>query len=411
MATIIFKPTEACNAACAYCEVDHKGWRATKIMPAETLELLFVRINEFLLECSRETVELIWHGGEPLLLGEDYFSNALSFQEKHCGATSRRIRHRIQTNLTLFSPKFTDIFRRLGITNIGTSYDPVEGVRLLKGKRDANEYNRQFMQGVSLLEKEGFRWGLIYVVTKLSLDKPLDIFHFLTNLACDGGVMFNPLTAAEGLYDHLTITAEEFTEFLGAIFTVWWNCRERYPRVEPFHSLTRAIASENHPVYFCADSGNCANTHINLGPQGRWSHCGRSADCGQLDYGSIFDRTIADVFADPKRDELRRRGEILLKGECAGCKYWTICHGGCPLDGWHNTGSFLGKTTWCHSKREFIERYFLPITGIRANFAQDDHYNPAIAADSLSANVAPPDPHATPGMEKVLSRRLLKTPA
>jgi uncharacterized protein len=381
MATIIFKPTEACNAACVYCEVDYKGWRTAKIMPTATLELLFVRINEYLRERDNETVELVWHGGEPLLLGEDYFAAALSFQDKHCAATRRRIRHAIQSNVTLFSPKFSDVFRKLGIASIGTSYDPVDGVRLMRKKRDAGEYNRQFMRGVRLLEQEGFRWGVICVVTKLSLAKPLDIFYFLTNLAPDGGVMFNPLTGGDS--DRLAITAEEYTEFMGAIFPVWWAGRERYRNVEPFRSLTRAIVAQNHPVFFCADSGNCANTHIGLDPEGRWSHCGRSADWALLDYGSIFDRTIADVFADPQRAELRRRNAILAKGECRGCKYWTICHGGCPLDGRRNTGSFLGKTIWCHSKREFIERYFLPISGVRPNFAPAEFAPEQIGAAAM----------------------------
>ena len=339
-------------------------------MPIEALETLFVRINEFLLERAREPLELVWHGGEPLLVGAEYFAAAASFQDKHCGATRNRIRHSIQSNATLFSAEFSDAFRKLGVAAVGTSYDPFEGVRLLKNKRRATDYNREFMRGVTLLEKEGFRWGVIYVVTKLSLARPLDVFFFLTNLAPDGGVMFNPLTAGGG-YERLTISAEDYAEFLGAIFPIWWERRRRYPNVEPFRSLTRAITLKGHPVFFCHEAGNCADTHIALGPEGRWSQCGRAADWGVLDYGTIFERSIADVFADPRRAELRRRNELLPQGECEGCRYWPICHGGCPLDGWLNAGAFLGKTKWCHSKRAFIDRYVLPIVGPCADFAPE----------------------------------------
>lgn len=364
MATLILKPTEACNAACAYCEVDGKGWRATKIMSYYILERLFMRIDEFLRERKNEHLEIIWHGGEPLLLGEKYFATAAGFQEKHCAATKERIRHRIQTNLTLFSAEFTDVFRRLGIANVGTSYDPIEGIRILKTKRDTTEYNRQFLNGVRLLEKEGFRWGVIYVVTKRSLDRPLDIFYFLTNLAPEGGVMFNPVSTGAPEHEHLKINGEEFAEFLGAIFPVWWKHRERYPRVEPFQSLTKGLLSKKGLAFFCADTGKCADTHIGLGPDGRWSHCGRSADWGLLDYGTIFDRSMSEVFASPERTELRLRSEVLFGGECRGCPYWPVCHGGCPLDGCLNTGSLMEKTGWCRGKRDFIDRYFVPITGI-----------------------------------------------
>lgn len=368
MATLIFKPTEACNAACAYCEVDRKGWRKSEIMEIETLELLFVRINEFLLEREYEEMEIIWHGGEPLLLGEKYFSSAIEFQKKHCAATFGRIRHSIQSNITMFSERFTRVFQRMGISNIGTSYDPVEGVRSLR-TGGSPEYNKHFMNSVKLLEKEGFGWGVIYVVTKLSLDRPLDIFYFMTNLAPYGRVMFNPVSLSNPSDKHLKISPEEFTEFLGAIFPAWWRQKERYQSVEPFRSMLKGLTSKGRRTFFCTDSGNCANTHINLGPDGRWSHCGRSVDWGVLDYGTIFDRTISQVFSSCERDELRRRNDVLVDGDCRGCQYWPMCHGGCPVDAYLNSGSLMRKTGWCHSKRHLLERYFLPVTGKTHNIA------------------------------------------
>jgi radical SAM protein with 4Fe4S-binding SPASM domain len=365
MATLILKPTEACNAACAYCEVDRKGWRTTKIMPLDILELLFVRIDEFLEERQSERLEIVWHGGEPLLLDAEYFEKARAFQQKHCAATLGRIRHTIQTNLTLLSPSHIEALRKLGMASVGTSYDPVAGVRLLKKGEDSSGYNRRFLDAVALLERERFRWGVI-CVTKLSLERPLDIFYFMTNLAPDGGVMFNPVNVEKPEHDYLKISAEEFADFLGAIFPVWWEHRDRYPRVEPFRSLTGALL-EKKQNYYCADGGNCANTHFNLGPEGQWSHCGRSADWGLLDYGSIFDRSVSQVFSDAARDELRRRNEVLSGGECRDCKWWSVCHGGCPLDGAMGSGTLMGKTDWCRSKRDFIENYFVPIAGMTPN--------------------------------------------
>lgn len=362
MATLILKPTEGCNAHCAYCEVDRKGWRTTRAMPTEVLEHLFVRINEFLEERKAEHLEIVWHGGEPLILGAEYFERALTFQQKHCGATLGRIRHTIQTNLTLLSPSFIKVFRRLGMNSVGTSYDPVAGVRLLRRGGDQGEYNRRFLDALALLEREGFRWGVICVVTRLSLSRPLHLFYFMTNLVPDGGVMFNPVNVEAPEHEYLKISAEEFADFLGALFPVWWEHRARYPRVEPFRSLTADLLSDQKRNYFCADSGNCANTHLNIGPEGRWSQCGRSADWGLLDYGMITDRSISQVFDHAARDQLRQRQEILARGECRDCPWWTVCHGGCPLDGRMASGTLLGRTMWCRTRRDLIERHILPHT-------------------------------------------------
>jgi uncharacterized protein len=363
MTTLILKPTEACNAACVYCEVDRKGWRNAKIMPAEMLERLFERVDEYLRGEPAAQLEIIWHGGEPLLLGPAYFERARDFQDKHCAKTSGRIRHTMQTNLTLLTPDHVAAMRRLGMSSVGTSYDPVLGVRLLKKNDDGTAYNRRFLDAVALLEREGFRWGVICVVTKRSLDRPLDIFRFLTNLAPDGGAMFNPVNVDLAEHGDLAVTGEEFADFLGAIFPEWWAHRDRYPRIEPFRSLTDDLTSPRKECHFCSEGGRCADTHFNLGPDGRWSHCGRAADWGVIDYGTVFDRSIAEVFADPARDDLRRRSAVLHDGECRDCRWWSVCHGGCPLDAYGAAGSFFARTLWCDAKRRLIEQHILPVIG------------------------------------------------
>lgn len=360
MATVIFKPTEACNARCLYCDVVHKQPSGPVTMPLKTLELFFSRVNEFLEERPREPLEIIWHGGEPLLLGPDYFAQALAFQQKHCARHQDRIQHTIQSNLTLFSREFTGILKALGINTLGTSYDPIGTLRGLGRRRDWRAYNQKFMEGIALVEEEGFGWGLIYVVTKLSLARPLEIFQFLANLTPRGSFMLNPVLIYDQRLGHLKVTPEEYVDFLGAIFPTWWAQRRELPPVQPFYSLTGNLLKENN-LLMCGDSGQCADQHINLLPDGSLSHCGRSADWGLLNYGSIFEKSFMEVLADPQREVLRQRNTVLPETECRGCRFWDICHGGCPLDAWSGAGSFLHKSEWCYAKKGFIEKYFEPL--------------------------------------------------
>jgi len=359
MVTIIFKATEACNARCSYCEVVRKH-RTPKSISGELLEAFFFRINEYLSDCPDQDIEVIWHGGEPLLLGPGFFEQAYELQKRLCDKTASRIRYAMQSNLTLFSDKFPDILRRFGIKSIGTSYDPICHVRGLGRKLDSDLYNRRFMKGISLLEKEGFDWGVIYVVTKLSLDDPIAIFHFLSNLVPQANILFNPVVLHNRNLKHLEITPNEFAKFLGKIFPVWWKHHERYHGVEPFYSLKRNLVDGDRALT-CGDSGQCARTHINLAPDGRLSHCGRSSDYGLLDYGSILDRSFLEVLHDPQREALLERNHTLSENECKGCRFWSICHGGCPLDAWAETGTFLHKTPWCGAKKDFIENSFDPV--------------------------------------------------
>ncbi len=363
MASIILKATEDCNSNCIYCDVVNKQ-RKTLSMSIEMIELVFIRINELLLAHPEEKVTIMWHGGEPLLLGYKYFWVAWELQEKHCPETKSKIEHCIQSNLTLFSEEFVDIFQKLSITHIGTSYDPQPHMRGPGKEVDSEKYNRMFMKGIGLLEKHGFGWGVIYVVTQKSLANPLDVFFFLSNLKLDGGFNMNPVLIYDNKRKHIAITPGEYVEFLGVIFPIWWQHQNRYHGVEPFKSLTRCI-KDREVSLGCVDSGNCAYNHLNIAPDGETSQCGRSSDWGLLQYGNIQDRSLAEILRDKQRDQFVERSEILQKTECKGCRFWTICHGGCPLDAFAEHKSFMHKTEWCEAKRGFIEKYFEPITGIR----------------------------------------------
>jgi uncharacterized protein len=332
-------------------------------MPFDILERFFVRANSFLIEWPEETLKIIWHGGEPLTLGPQYFYKALELKQTLCKDNGSRISFDMQSNLTLFSREYADVLKKMGINNFGTSFELLPGVRGSGGKKGSDIYNQQFIQALSLLEDEGFSWGIIYVVTKLSLKRPLELFRTLTNFVPSASVMFNPVTFYKDKPDQVAITPEEFVDFLGEIFTEWWRKRNRYPGVDPFKSLADNLI-EGSESLICIDSGRCADTHLSVSPDGMVWQCGRSSDWGLMSYGSIVDFSLSDIMNHPQKEMLRKRPLILRDGECSGCRFWGICHGGCPLDALAETGSVMHKSPWCWTKKGFIEKYFEPITGI-----------------------------------------------
>ena len=360
MATIIFKPTESCNSNCIYCDVVAR--KKPKTMPLKLLSHIFKNINDFLVAKPEEKVQLIWHGGEPLLLGEEYFEKALEYQEKYCAKTKHRIGHAVQSNLTLINERFLEIFRKLGIDQVGTSFEPIAGLRGPGAKRDSASYNSRFLKGINLLEKHHFGWGFIYVVTKKSLARPLDIFFFLSNLKLTGGFMLNPVLIYGKDKENLGLTQEEYADFLGAIFPYWWKHRDRYPQVKPFQMFVENIIDKKQTAG-CEDSGRCAYRHVYIGPSGEASQCGRAGDWEMISYGNIKKRSLLDIMQDKQREQFIKRNEILSEGECKGCPYWKFCHGGCPLDSFIKHKSFMHKTNRCDGKRIFLEKYFFPITG------------------------------------------------
>jgi uncharacterized protein len=365
MKVIIFKPIEACNSNCVYCDVVKKG--IDTVMSREMLELTFQRINEFLVAFPDEEIQLIWHGGEPCLLQPDYFKQAMDFQSKHCNTVHERIKHAIQSNLTLITQDHIDVFRSMGIETIGSSYDPEPNVCGPGKHRDSESYNSDFFRGIRLLEANKLSWGLIYVITRKSLEKPLQLFYFLTNIKLGAGPCLNPVKLYSEDTHGLSLKPQEIADWYGTIYTEWYKHRDRYPHVRPFESLTRSI--ENNELSLgCEDSGACAYKWAYIGPGGETSQCGRSGDYNLLSYGNLREKTLEDIFTDKKRDLIMARNEILMKGPCKDCRFWGICHGGCPLDAFIQHNDFNNKYINCSAKKQLIEKYIEPITGKRAEF-------------------------------------------
>jgi len=363
MATLILKATEKCNSNCYYCDVVRKE-KTGQSMSLEMLERVFIRINEFLMGRPEENLTVIWHGGEPLLLGPDYYRTAVKFQEMHCAESKSRIGHSLQTNLTCFEEEYIDVLQALGIDHLGTSFDPEPHMRGPGRPCNSDEYNRRFMKGLHILERRGFPWGLIYVVTRKSLERPLDVFYFLSNLSTGKGFSMNPVLIYDEERKDVAISPEEYVEFLAAIFPEWWEHRGRHGAVQPFQMLADNII-DGKVTLFCGDSGECARGFINITPDGNASQCGRSEDWGLLQYGNIKEKSFEEIFQDEQRTCLEERTRYLKEHDCKGCRFWPLCHGGCPLDGYWNTKDFMNKTDWCEARRGFIARHFEPVTGVR----------------------------------------------
>jgi uncharacterized protein len=365
MAVIIFKAVEKCNSNCIYCEVIKK--RQDEIMNYKLLKLIFKRMNDYLTANPDESISFTWHGGEVCLLGPDYFKAAFELQEKYCPATRERINHLVQSNLTLLTQEIIDVFRKLGITQVGSSFEPIHHIRGFGKNRDSHLYNSKFAAGAKLLDRNHMSWGVIYVVHRLSLSMPLEIFYFLTNLNTRSRPNFNQVKIYGEDKNNLSVTGEEFADFLGAIFPIWWKNRERYPNIQPFSDYLKNIKDRDLSMV-CESSGGCSHKWIYIGPEGETSHCGRTGDYSILSYGNIKDYSFEEIMRHPQRNQLAKRQQILPQQECRNCRFWGICHGGCPLDAYMTRNSFMKPSPRCETTKIFMERYFEPITGLRAEF-------------------------------------------
>jgi uncharacterized protein len=139
---LVLKASTACNAGCLYCVERFRGGSGAQ-MPLDVVEQVLARADEYLNAHPEEEIEFLWHGGEPLLCGPEYYNRVYGIQRVTCPETTSRIRHGLQSNLTCLTEEFIPPLRQLGIVSVGTSYDPGPRVRGLGSTRDSDSYNRR----------------------------------------------------------------------------------------------------------------------------------------------------------------------------------------------------------------------------------------------------------------------------
>lgn len=368
MLTLIVKPTENCNANCLYCSVDNKHSKLAK-MNHNTLHLLFSRINEYLNASYNNEVNITWHGGEPLLMGPVFYERVCDIQRKILQENSDRISYSMQSNLTLFDNSYLDVLKSLRITQIGSSFEFVHGIRGIGKKVDSNTYNMKFFEAVKKLKMASISFGIIYVVTSKSIKTPVETINYLVNIVENrenAGIRINPVyiegEARKKEFREFNITPVEYGHFIGKAFVHWFNRRHIFPNIQPFYELYEHFLSPNSSLC-CDESGSCSQSHLGIDPFGNIYQCGRAMDSNVLKYGDLKNNSFLDIFNHQSKKMLIGRSRYLSKTHCKDCRFFDFCHGGCPIDGYIYFTKWYSKSFLCVARKIFFEEYFEPLIG------------------------------------------------
>jgi uncharacterized protein len=360
--TVIVKPTNRCNAHCLYCSAWEPG-HARDTMSEETLTVLFERIEEWVARSKRtRSIKIIWHGGEPTLMPAAFFKTAVQLQTALKNKYKLNIENNMQSNLLHLDEEKLEVLGQLlsyqgKKRTVGTSYDPIPGIRVLKNK----DYTAEWERGIRLLKKHGFPFGIVYVVHRRTIENLETVTDVFLKKYGKIGIRFNPLYKEGRASDTeclpLYITAKEWGRFLVRLYRVW-EAGGKKPNWQPLKEIDDFHFSKDTRMT-CDHSGKCGTTHLGIGTSGSVYSCGRGIDRNHQAYGNIREHSISDILKHPARLEMTNRSAYLHNTHCFGCRWWQYCHGGCPMDAAINhDNDIFKKTNFCPSRRTFLESVY-----------------------------------------------------
>lgn len=352
MYTVIAKVTHNCNLQCKYCYVSDDAEQG--YMNKKTLSNLITKIAK--LNVDGKT-SIIWHGGEPLLMGINFYKSIIDIEKtipNHIFSNS------IQSNGTLLTEQYLDFFEenkiRIGLSIDGTKFTHDKN-RLCK---NGNSSFDDALFWVDELKKRKIGGGAICVLNKNTAPYINEIYNFAKEKKIN--FKFNPqLPAGKAIINEdLGLTPEELAQVYVNLFDIWFFDDAEYtPRIEPFEGIIKSLGESKNRKhrdiipFGCCFRNNCAYSFLAIVPNGNVYPCGRFVGDRSFLYGNINDGSLDSILQNNIRNKFIERNTGLK--ECVKCEYNKICNSGCPDHSYLFYENIMHKDPYCYTYKTLFK--------------------------------------------------------
>lgn len=338
---VMAKPAgPACNLRCDYCFYLEKDSlfppRQPRRMDDATLEA-FVR--QYIEAQPGDRVVFSWQGGEPTLLGVEYYRRALALQRRHgCG---RGIENTLQTNGTLLDDEWGAFLKANGFL-VGISIDGPPALHD-RSRLDAKQRpsSARVLRGLDVLKRHRVPFNTLTCVTAANAQSPLEVYRYLKEIG-SRHLQFIPVVeqvpGQPGTVTPQSVTGAQWGRFLTAIFDEWVRSDVGEVYVDMFElSLAKWVGV---PGGVCVHAETCGDA-LAIEHDGSVYSCDHYVDPGHR-LGSIHERSLAQLADGAQQTQFGQDKAHRLPDACYSCPVLFACNGGCPkhrfagADGGHN---------------------------------------------------------------------------
>lgn len=350
---IMIKPSSgACDLRCRYCFyhdlTEKRDQSSYGFMTEETLETVIQKA----LAAATQSCTISFQGGEPTLIGLDFFKKAVQLQRKY-NVNRVEIRNAIQTNGLSLDGKWADFFREHHFL-VGISLDGV------KDTHDANRLDAQgkgtfnrVKQAIQLLESRKVAYNILTVVNGQTAPHAGQIYRayqraglgYLQFIPC-----LDPIGEIPGSHPY-SLTPEAYGSFLCNLFDLWYQdaLQGRAPSIRQFENYIEMLLG--YPPEACGMAGICSIQHI-VEADGSVYPC---------DFYVLDAFRLGNLLTDSwEQIEQARKALGFLEQSrgvdpaCQKCPHFSLCRGGCRRYRPVKEDGTLGRSFFCESYRTFF---------------------------------------------------------
>lgn len=354
--TFFLRIAACCNLNCDYCYVfkhrDTSWQNYPKVISLDTVKKFSYRLREYAVKNNIEELNIVFHGGEPLMCGTEQVIHYADIIKSQIGSASK-VYFSIQTNGTLITEQFV---HECDTRNIGISLS-------IDGPNEYHNKHRKFknnddsficvMNAVHILNKHPNVFeGVIGVIDPLFNVK--NVFDFFDN-TCFPSV---DLLLPDSTYLDLPLGREKnkniYIDWLIAAFDAWFF---EHPNIQmrTFEHIVGAIIGESSSLD--AFGLGCLD-YLTIETDGSY----HTSDIMKVAYQNasslnmdIEKNSIEEALTSPKVSEYNLLlSEEQLPYKCKQCEYNKICGGGSLPHRYSPTNGFDNPTIYCEEMFSLI---------------------------------------------------------
>lgn len=321
----VLKATKFCNLRCKYCyEWDHLSDPTRMTLETWKNALIAIRDYSLMTESMNGEIiptDIIWHGGEPLVLPLSYFEEVLQLQREIFSDSwfqTARITNCIQTNLYSISDNQID-FLRDNAFNVGVSIDFFEGVRVSAG---GQETQVKVKNNLARLQEKNLPFDIITVIARHTISDPARLFKefsqfdsYVRLLPLFSGPAARPMANAEA-------SKEEILTALVELFEHWFDANMK-PDIDPFDEALRVIVMKRMNLSTPKkDRGKFGSEVLVVDRDGSLS-CVTTRDDRVI--GNLNEQKISEIVRTNSYLKLALDENFLKSKVCETCSYSSTC--------------------------------------------------------------------------------------
>jgi len=333
---LMAKPRGAiCNLDCSYCYFLSKEalYPGSDFRMSDTTLEAYVRQ---LIEAQRvPEVTFAWQGGEPTLMGIDFFEQAFALQRRY-RRPGMRIHNAIQTNGTRLDDAWGAFLKRHDVL-VGISIDGPrdlhDAYRVDKGGEGSFD---RVMAGLAVLKRHAVPFNVLTTVHRANAGHPLRVYRFLRDEVGARFLQFIPIVERDNATGYQqgtalterSVSGRAYGRFMNAIYDAWLARDVGTVYVQLFDVTLAKYVGE--PGGLCVFEETCGNA-LALEHTGDVYSCDHFVEPDFL-LGNLEELPLADMVASDAQRAFGAAKRDTLPAQCLACDVRWLCHGGCPKD-------------------------------------------------------------------------------